>query len=296
MNIGFIGLGKMGANMLQHLIPKAASLWIFDVNPTFKNIKYPDNVHFANSNIEVAQNAEVVFLMLPNSKIVEDVILGDTGLIQALAPNSIIVDMSSSYYFSTLSIHQQLLAKNITLIDAPVSGGVIGAKEGKLTFMVGHYDAHQQKIEPLLEALATHIFVIGKVGGGHAIKALNNFLSASSLLATTEAMNIIKQLEIDETNAIEVFNKSSGRSFSTELKFPKYILSETYNSGFDLALLSKDVTVAHDIIKELGIQLNVLPLLDEIYKDGIMKIGYAADHTEISKYYNVSQYSQANSL
>ncbi|MGR7911433.1 NAD(P)-dependent oxidoreductase [Lysinibacillus capsici] len=288
MNIGFIGIGKMGKEMLRNLNSQEDSIWIYDANPSFRNLDYQNNVFVADSIEEVGENSELIFLMLPNSTIVEKVVMGEkdnNGLISTIKEGSIVIDMGSSYYFSTLKLSNELDKLGVTFIDAPVSGGVIGAQNGTLTIMVGSYENKKSLVEPYLLKLGESIFELESIGAGHALKAINNFLSATSLFATTEAMHLLDSLNINKKKAIDVINKSSGRSFSTEVKFPKYILTESYNSGFSLSLISKDINTTYNIAKELNKETHLLPLIKNIYTNAILKDTSEQDHTEIGKYY-----------
>jgi 3-hydroxyisobutyrate dehydrogenase-like beta-hydroxyacid dehydrogenase len=289
MHIGFIGIGKMGAEMVKRLISFEQTVTVYDANVLATQGFEELGAKVANSVATLGSNSDLVILMLPNSPIVEEVLAGsndEVGLVDSLKKGSIIIDMGSSYYFSTLKLHEQLKEKGIYLVDAPVSGGVIGATAGMLTIMLGSKEQPFDKVLPILNMLGKNVYDLGSVGSGHAVKAINNYLSATSLFATSEAFYLIEKLGIDKEKALDVINNSSGRSFSTELKFPRYILPEAFNSGFSLDLILKDVKTTNRIAKEINLPIQLASIIEKYYLEAKEIGGVQQDHTEISKYYS----------
>ncbi|MET3506574.1 NAD(P)-dependent oxidoreductase [Halalkalibacter oceani] len=279
MNIGFIGIGQMGRWMVEHLLKAGYNLTMFDTNPD-ATISFKD-ARTASSIKELGAKSDIVILMLPNSPIVESVVTGDNGLFRSMKPGGIIIDMSSSYVLSTKKLSQKAASTGLTFVDAPVSGGVKGAKAGTLTIMVGAQKEVYLKVLPILKTMGKTVNLIGETGSGHALKAINNYLSATSLYATTEAAILLKKLNIDLDIALETINQSSGQSFSTHYKFPTFVLPRSFNSGFSLDLILKDVKMVNDISRDLHIPVFLAGSVEQIYKAASISGDHNQDHTEI---------------
>lgn len=206
--------------------------------------------HDQRSLGDVAKGARLVILMLPDSDVVASV-LEDAALLERLEPGAIVVDMSSSEPLRTRALAESLGKRAVRMLDAPVSGGVSGAEAGKLTIMVGGNASDVAEAKPCLAELGRVVHV-GPIGSGHAVKALNNLLSATHLWATSEAMLIGERFGIDPEVMLSVFNSSSGRSGSTENKWPNFIIPGTFDSGFGLRLMLKDMNIAIQLAKQVG--------------------------------------------
>ncbi|PES95264.1 hypothetical protein CN510_15985 [Priestia megaterium] len=282
--VGFIGVGAMGHWMVNRLLDQGTDLTIYDSNIHALQPFEESSAKIANSVSEVGEASDVVILMLPNSSIVSKVITGEEGLKNSLKKNSIIIDMSSSYPFETQKMKAFLEKHDIRMIDAPVSGGVRGAKSGKLTIMVGAERQDYLEIEPLLKCMGSQIKLIGDTGSGHALKAINNYLSASSMYATAEAMILVKKLGIDPEVALEIINESTGQSYSTKMKYPNYVLPRKFESNFSMRLLLKDIKMAKSMASDAHIPMLLGSTLIEIYEAAYLMGGDEQDHTEIIKF------------
>jgi 3-hydroxyisobutyrate dehydrogenase len=231
---------------------------------------------------EVARSAHTLILMLPNSAIVESVVqqmLDDV----ALTEGQLLIDMSSSEPLRTRALAVQLKGHGVDLIDAPVSGGVARAETGKLTIMTGGERSLIDAARPVLETLGT-VFPVGPVGSGHAVKALNNLLSATHLMATAEAMRAGRELGLEAEAMLAVFNTASGQSGSTLNKWPNFVLTETYNSGFALDLMCKDVRIATELMHTLGTPSDVSLAIDDAWQHAMADLADGADHTEVARW------------
>lgn len=285
--VGFIGLGNMGFPMAQLLLNKGYEVYGFDVDEdTCKRFSEIGGIY--SSITELAGRLTTIILMLPNSTIVNDIVgkIGEAYRQSRRNESQVltIIDMSSSFPMDTQKNGHILEQAGIEMLDAPVSGGVKKAITGELAIMIGgKTDIYQQQL-PLLEALGKHLFHVGPLGSGHTIKALNNFLSASHLLATCEAVRILSQMGIDPAIGIGAFNQSSGKSFSTEYKFPSFILPESFNSGFSLQLLAKDVGLTKQLSEQLGNATPLIQLISHTYDQANEKLDEKADHTEIYRF------------
>jgi 3-hydroxyisobutyrate dehydrogenase len=226
---------------------------------------------------------DVLITMLPDGASVRKVLLGDAGIAASLRPGTTVIDMSSSSAVGTRSLAETLAENDIRLIDAPVSGGVKKAIDGSLAIMAGGDEAVVDHCRPVLEVMG-HVYYAGTTGSGHAMKALNNYLSAASLASAAEAIIAGCRFGLDPSRMIEILNVSSGRSNSTENKFPGYILNNTYNSGFGIGLLAKDLRLALEIMQATEAPANLLKSCAGLWQAAEQHLGASADHTEVIKY------------
>jgi len=224
-----------------------------------------------------------VVLMLPSSADVHWVAV-ENGVLEAMDARGTLIDMSSSEPMATRELAEAAGARGIDLVDAPVSGGVPRATDGTLTIMAGGREAAVERVRPLLEAMGSRVLRVGPVGAGHALKALNNLLSATHLLATCEAVAIGRRFGLDPKVMVDVINTSSGASVSTAVKFPSYILSASFDSGFGLGLMVKDVGIAVGLGEELGIPAALAEQTLELWREAAAGLPADADHTEIARW------------
>lgn len=282
--LAFIGLGQMGMPMAQNLARAGYIVSGYDVSEVARaEFAHATGVPVTNTAAEAAVDAQAAITMLPTSAVVRGVLIDD-GLLAALPEGALLIDMSSSEPLTTRELAKVGAAHGVTLIDAPVSGGVIGAKDGKLTIMVGGDDAQLASAAPLFDVLGGRVVHAGGVGAGHALKALNNLLSATTLLITSEAVRIGERFGLDPNVMIDAINTSSGRSFSTELKFPRYVLTEKYDSGFGLRLMAKDMRIALDLAEQLGIPSTLGAASVSLWEAAGQDLAPDADHTEIARW------------
>lgn len=230
---------------------------------------------------EACEGVSLVITMLPNGAIVRDVV---RSIADVLGPEALVIDMSSSAPMGTRALAEEMKARGIGLIDAPVSGGVRRAVDGSLAIMAGGEPQQIERARPLLEAMGKSIFVTGTVGSGHAVKALNNYVSAAGLQAACEAAIIARQFGIDGNVLVDVLNASTGRNNSTEVKMKPFILSGSFASGFSMALMAKDLQTAKGLADELGIDAGVLKDTAHLWSQASEALGNGADHTEIYRH------------
>ena len=282
--IGFIGIGAMGTHMSQNLLNAGYKLMVYDTREKAVEGLVKAGAEKASSPRELAGRSSVVITMLPASPDVEAVILGPDGVINGATSGDIVVDMSSSHPTSTKMIWEKLAAKGIRMLDAPVSGGVKGAREGSLTIMVGGEEKDQEELRPILDAMGQNIYYIGKIGAGHTVKALNNLCSACSMIITSEALVVATKLGLSPEKVIDVISSSTGRSWSSQFKFPTFVLNNAFNSGFSIGLMNKDLEIATRLGRELHVPMFVGTLIQQIYSYAVGQ-GSADDcHTAIVKF------------
>ena len=268
--VAFIGLGVMGKLMAANLAKKY-KVRSYDLNGS-------GNCRTARA---AAEGSEVLITMVPNGNDVRDAVL---DALPGLKRGAVVVDMSSSDPAGTLALGKVLKANRVAMVDAPVSGARFKAKDGTLAIMVGGEKPAVSRVMPVLQTMGTEIFYCGKLGAGHAVKALNNYLGAAGTLAGFEALLIAQRFGLDPKPMIAAINASTGRNSTTVRKIPQDILTGAYASGFKLSLMAKDVGIAAELAR--GLRVNT-PFLKETLKHwraAQKQLSRNADHTEIYKY------------
>ena len=288
MRIGFVGLGNMGHPMVSRLAGAGHQVLVYDTQPAARDrLAGMAGVTVTDSADEVADGADAVILMLPDSDVVEHVML-DGGLlarVAAAAEPAVVIDMSSSVPARTRALAARAADSGVMLVDAPVSGGVSGARAGSLTIMTGGPAEVLARVQPALSVLGAEIVHAGDiVGAGHAVKALNNLMSAAHLLASSEALLAGRAFGLDPAVILGIVNSSSGRSGSTQVKWPRYILPESYDSGFGLRLMLKDMRVALGLEEAAGIPAPLSTAAVDAWAAAAAALPPDADHTEIARW------------
>ena len=282
--IAFIGLGMMGLPMASLLVSKGFVTRGADLSGDARAaFSAAGGRAFADAR-EAASGADLVITMLPDGKVVRAALLGEAGLAGVLAPGTRIIDMSSSAPLGTTQLGEDLAAHGLRLVDAPVSGGVRRAINGTLAIMAGGAEADVATVRPVLDALGQSVFATGPLGSGHAMKALNNYVSAAGLAAAAEAVLVAKRFGLDPNVAVDVLNASTGRNNSTEVKMKQFILSDTFGSGFSLALMAKDLRTAADLADQLDLPVPMIQSMAALWEDAKGDLDAGADHTEIYRY------------
>lgn len=276
--VGFVGIGKMGHPMCRHLLEAGYALSVYDLRPEAVDTLASLGAERAASPKELAARSTTVITMLPDSPAVEKAILGEDGVMVGAPSSTVVIDMSSSYPSSTIRISKQLAERGVTMLDAPVSGGVAGAIAGTLAIMVGGDEEAFNSRRPLLETMGKNVLYMGASGAGHSTKIINNFLSAASTLATTEAMVLAAKLGLSPDRVLAAVQKSTGRNYSTDFKFPKYVLPRTFNAGFALGLFHKDLEMFTALGREMRSPMLMGSLVHQYFQLGLSKYGFDADH------------------
>ncbi len=282
--LGFIGLGMMGLPMAANLIRAGFAVTSFDASAEALAAFAGMGGVAAASSRETAADAQILITMLPNSDIVRDVLLGEGDAASALEPNSLIIDMSSSAPERTVELGAALGERAIRLVDAPVSGLVTRATDGTLAIMVGGAKADVERARPVLSVMGRAITETGPLGSGHAMKALNNYVSAAGFVAACEALIVGERFGLDPAVMIDVLNMSSGRNNSTETKMKPHVLSGGFRSGFSLALMAKDNRTAAALAESLGLPTKEIAASADLWEAASQALGRGADHTEMYRF------------
>jgi len=292
LKVGFVGLGMMGLPMLENLAgAPGLDIRAYDrdtaaLQPLQGHAAWGRTLQAAATLVDLADR-EVVITMLPNSAITNAVVggtPGQPGLADVLAPGAVVVDMGSSNPADTLALAQRLEQAGLALADAPVSGAVAKARSGSLAIMVGGADAVVARVQPLLAHMGSTLIRTGKVGSAHAMKALNNYVYAAGLLATSEALLIAEAMALDTEVFAEVLNASSGRNVATETKLRQFLLPRSFKGGFALRLQAKDIATAHGLQDLAGVQAPQLALCHALWQDAAQALEPGADNTEIYRF------------
>jgi len=285
--IGFIGLGKMGRPMALRLVEAGFKLRVFDVSQKAVSDfvgACPAAVATASPKA-AAQGADALITMLPDGKIVRQALIeGRDAARESLQAGALVLDMSSSNPVDTQKLAHDIAGLGAALLDAPVSGGVKRAVDGSLAIMVGGAAADLERARPALAAMGKTITLCGAVGAGHAMKALNNYLSASGLVAMCEALLVGEAFGLDPSTMIDVINNSTGRNNATEVKGKQFVISRSFGSGFYTSLMAKDLRTANDVAQHLKINVPMLRDAVAYWNSADGKLGAGADHTEIFRY------------
>jgi 3-hydroxyisobutyrate dehydrogenase len=289
--IGFVGLGNMGLPMADRLHAAGYRLTVADTAPGVAEgfLQSHPGVTVAGQASDLSE-VDVLVLMLPSSSVVESVLEGPEGstrtagaslaaVADALRPGTLVVDMSSSEPLRTRALAARLAARGLRMVDAPVSGGVRGAVAGTLSVLVGGEAADRDELQPVLERLGGTILAVGPIGSGHAAKALNNLVSATSVSVTVEALRLAERFGIPPDTMTAVLNSSSGRSNTSENKVQQFMTSGTYASGFALALMAKDVGIAVSLARDLGVDTEISPVVAEQWARIAGTVDPSTDHT-----------------
>ncbi|MGO4585818.1 NAD(P)-dependent oxidoreductase [Arthrobacter sp. 2RAF6] len=278
----FFGLGNMGMPMVKRLLAAGHKVRGFDLAEEARTRLAEAGGTSCASPAEAVAGASTVILMLPNSDVVEAVIMSPE-VNDSLTSNSLVIDMGSSDPFRSQSLEHQLRQRGIRFIDAPVSGGVRGAQNGTLTVMAGGDDEDLLDASAILNCFGT-VKRAGMVGAGHAAKALNNLMSAAHLLVSSEAILAGQSFGVDPSLLLQIVNDSSGKSGSTENKWPNFILSGTFNSGFALKLMLKDMKIAVDLADRVHSESRLSHAAIQLWEEAAANLPDNADHTEIARW------------
>ncbi len=282
MHIGFIGLGRMGGHMAGRLIDAGHTLSVFDVNDAAVQALAARGAERASSPKAVADAAELVFASLPSPAIVQDTALGPNGVIHGSKIKTF-VDLSTTGPRVSGIVAEGLKAKGIASLDAPVSGGVKGAREGTLAVMVGGPQASFDALQPVLAVFGKLFFMGETPGAGQTMKLVNNLLAACSIAITSEGMAMGVKAGLDPKLMIDVLNVSSGRSSATQDKWPRSVLPRSFDFGFATGLCFKDVRLCLEEAEAMGVPMVVGSSVRQYVSITNQMFGADSDFTSMAK-------------
>lgn len=282
--VGFIGLGQMGWPMAKRLVEAGYGLHVLEADAarSAQFVQEVGGTAHANGH-SLAQAAQTIITILPNSGIVKAVLEGPEGVLAGLQAGTVLIEMSSGVPSMTRQLAEQVTQAGGRLVDAPVSGGVPRAKTGELSIMFGGDETLLESVKPVLSCMGQAIEPTGDVGSAHAMKALNNLVSAGGFLIGVEALMIGKRFGLSPEKMVDVLNASTGMNNSTQKKFKQFVLSGKFNSGFGLDLMVKDLSIALGIAHETSTPTPFSALCRELWASSAQMLGPNQDHTAIAK-------------
>ena len=282
--IGFVGLGAMGRPMAARVAAAGYQLSVLDRDSQRAGAVAAElGSAWAASGAEIARTSGLIVTILPTSASVSEALSGPEGILAGLTPGAVIIDMTSGSPGETRLLAARVAEAGGTLIDAPVSGGVPRARTGELAIMVGGDPAAIARAEPLLKTMGTSLTRTGDVGTAHAMKALNNLVSAGSFLMGIEALLIGQRFGLDPALMVDVINASTGMSNSSQKKFKQFVLSRKFDAGFGLDLMVKDLGIAMGVARETATPAPISALVREMWAAAQASLGPGQDHTAAAK-------------
>jgi 3-hydroxyisobutyrate dehydrogenase len=283
MEVGYVGLGAMGGALAKRLL-KSRKLRLYDLRPEAAQALAAAGGAPQQSPAALAEACDLVLTCLPTSNEVREAIFGKGGIAEGLKPGGIVADMTTGDPLATRAMAEELRGRGLTLIDAPVSGGPHGAEAGTIAIMVGAPDEAFRKVAPVLRQISPNVFHAGGVGNGQTMKLVNNVIAASIRQITFEAIAMGVKNGLNLATCIEVLNKSSGRSYTSELMLPR-LADGSLKANFTLDLMLKDVRLATELGQQSGAPMHLGGLVRENLLAAMNDLGPKADVNEIVRRY-----------
>jgi 3-hydroxyisobutyrate dehydrogenase len=288
--IGFIGIGNMGSPMAGHLVKKGFDVTVYDARQeVMKAFVAQHGGRAAKSLVDAAHGMDAVITMLPDDKVVRKVVLGDDSencLAAGLAKGAIVMDMGTSNPSGTRSLAEALKPRGIEVVDAPVMGGVIFAKDATLDVMVGGDAALVERVTPVLQAVGRSIIPCGGTGTAHAMKALANYINACALINAIEAMTIGRKFGLDsKLMADALIPMCAERNHPIVKKVVPHVLTRKFGTGMAMSFIAKDVRIAVETARSVGAFAPLGEKVSELWSAASDKLGGNLDQTEIARYW-----------
>lgn len=281
-SIGFVGVGNMGFPMARRLLEAGYPLVIYDRSASALDALAAHGAQIATSPADVAARVETVLLSLPTPEIVHHVAFGADGLVHG-STLRLVVDLSTVGPGAEAALAEGLAARDIAVIDCPVSGGVAGAGKGTLALMVAGGREHFDSLMPLLRILGRPVYIGARPGDAQMMKVINNLVSLTALAISSEALVLGTKAGLDPDVMIEVFNMGSGRNSATVDKLPNFVLPRTFDFGFALGLSAKDTKLCLDAGQALGVPMMIGSAVAQLLTLAKARQGADADMTTLIK-------------
>lgn len=280
--IGFLGLGRMGGPMASRLVGQVDTLVVHDVSSGAVDALVKQGAQAAGSTKALGDQCEIVFLSLPTPAIVREAVLGPDG-VAAGGKVKLICDLSTSGPGLAQELDTALRERNIASLDAPVSGGIKGAREGTLAIMAGGPEGAWETARALLEHIGKPFYMGETPGAGQTMKLVNNLLSLTAIAVTSEGMALGIKAGLDPARMIEVLNSGTGANSATRDKWPRSVLPRTFDFGFAAALSLKDTKLLLDEATAMGVPTPIGAVVEDLLNRTLATYGEHADFTEIAK-------------
>jgi 3-hydroxyisobutyrate dehydrogenase len=289
MNIAFIGLGNMGKGMALNLIKANHTVKVYDINSEAVNYLNNKGCLGCSDLLSALDSAQIVISMLPEGSHVRDVYLGEDGVIKNVNKNTLLIDCSTIDIGTIKNVGEIAINNGMQIIDAPVSGGVVGADNGILTFMVGGTEHSYAQALPILNAMGKKIVRAGDLGSGLAAKICNNMILGITMIALSESFTMAKKLGLDQKTFFEISSKATGMSWAMLNHLPVANIIETatannnFKPGFAAEMMLKDLSLAQSTAESIELTTPVGALALNMYKEFIKQGNGALDYSAIIK-------------
>jgi len=285
-SLGFIGLGVMGRPMVSHLAKAGHPVTLYDrVAGLAEEIAGTlAQARVAPDPATLAAQSDVVITMVPNGAVVRELIAGPKGLLEGLRRGSLLLDTSSSEPWLTEASGRLLAAAGAAMVDAPVSGAQWGAEAAELVFMCGGEAADIDRVRPLLARMGQAVFHLGPLGAGHAMKCLNNMVTAMNLLAVTEGLAIGKRYGLDPAAMVDVLDRSTGMSWVSQTHLRQRVISRSFDDPFKLALMVKDIGIAMQLARSQNVPAPLSAVGQELWRAAALDAAPDASVSELARW------------
>ena len=279
--IGIIGLGLMGRPIAENFIRHGFTLTIFARKEQVKAEMRALGAKVVQSPKSLAEQSDMIFLIVTDLNAVRELLFGQDGIVEGAGEGTIIVDMTTSDPRFSEKLAKRLLKKKIEYLDAPISGGVLAARNAGLLIMVGGQEKIYKKCIPVFETISKKTVYMGKAGNAHLVKLINNQLAHATFLANCEALTLGEMLGLSLDSMTEVFNHGTARSYSTEIRFPRYILPKSFNMGATFATVYKDLSLVRKLKNRAGLKLPITHNAYSYYKFAVNSGDEGEDFSKI---------------
>ncbi len=279
LSVGFIGVGNMGNPMAANVLKAGFPMTVFDLNPKAMENLIQGGAKRAASAQEAVDASQVVLTSLPASPEVEAIYLGPGGLVERAKPGTILIDLSSVLPSTPRKIEPVAKKRGVHFLEAPVSGGVTGARAATLAIMVGGDPAVLKQAEPVLKAMGPNVFHVGPPGAGNTIKAINNMMACVNSATMMEGFVLGVKAGLDPMTIYEVVKASSGGSKALE-RIPRALIPRDFEPGFKVTLMNKDLETFHTIAKELHVPVTFSTLAQH-YQQAALAAGLGEQDTSV---------------
>lgn len=287
LDIGFVGLGVMGTPMATHLARAGHRLRLHDARPEVAAALAQSLGGAATAfatPAALAEGSDVVITMLPNGQVVQQVALGEQGLLQGLKPGALLLDTSSAEPWLTKQTAAALAERRVAMVDAPVSGAQWGAEAAELVFMVGGSAADVQRVQPLLQRMGRAVHHVGGLSAGHMMKCINNLITAMTFSATMEGLTLGKRVGLDPAAMVAVLNESTGGSWITKNHIAQRVISRSFDDPFKLELMLKDIGIALGLAQDAQVPMPMAGLGQQLWRAANLAAGPGASVSELARW------------
>ena len=287
LQIGFVGLGVMGAPMARHLASAGHRLRLHDANADAARRlaqALGGDARACDTPAALADGCDVIVTMLPNGQVVQQVALGEQGLRQGMKPGALLLDTSSAEPWLTTQTAAALAERGMAMVDAPVSGAQWGAEAAELVFMVGGSAADVERVQPLLQRMGRAVHHVGPLGAGHMMKCINNLITAMTFSATMEGLTLGKRVGLDPAAMVAVLNESTGGSWITRNHIAQRVISRSFDDPFKLELMLKDIGIALGLAQEAQLPMPLSGLGQQLWRAASRASGPGVSVSELARW------------